>query len=190
MRIQIAVLELVMLAVFSCPLGAFGRPAEVILLRHAEKPADTNDVHLSKVGQERARALAPYLTTAQVLTNHGPINVLFATGWTKHNHRRPYETLEPLARRLDLPVEQPFLAEDYAKVARYILTSRECEGRVVVVCWIHDFLPELAHALGVSPKPPAWKKHVFDRVWVITWPHGRAQLTDLPQHLLPGDTTR
>src|ERR1041384_2246752 len=78
---------------------AVARPAEIILLRHAEKPADPNDVHLSPLGEERARALASYLVTTPALTNAGLPTVLFATGWTRHNHsRRPFETLQPLAK--------------------------------------------------------------------------------------------
>ncbi len=163
-----------------CSRNAQARPREVILLRHAEKPEDPKDPHLTEAGRERARFLASYLTTTPALTNAGLPTVLIATGWTRHSHsRRPFETLEPLAKRLHRSIKRPFLSEEYAQLARYILTSRECDDKVVVVCWVHEFLPDLAAARGVHPRPPLWKGHVYDRVWVITWPEGQAQLTEL-----------
>jgi len=157
-------------------------PAEVILFRHAEKPLDPSDPHLSNAGRERARMLAQYLTTTPALTNRGLPNVLFATDWTKHaRSRRPFDTLEPLAKRLHCKIKRPYSADDYAKLARYILTSRECDGKVFVVCWVHDNLPELVEALGVHPKPPPWKGHIYDRIWVVTWPDGQPELRELRQ---------
>jgi hypothetical protein len=165
---------------------ALALPAEVILLRHGEKPPDPDDVHLSPVGEERARMLARYIATTPALTNSGVPSVLFATGWTRRSHsRRPFETLEPLAKQLHQPIRRPFLVEDYARLARQILTSPECDGKVVVVCWVHEFLPDLARALGVTPKPPPWKGHIYDRVWKITWVDHRAQLRELRQPPLP-----
>jgi hypothetical protein len=161
---------------------AGARPAEVILFRHAEKPADPNDVHLARLGEERAEMLARYLTSAPALTNAGLPGVLFATAWTKHYHsRRPFETLEPLARKLQLTIQQPFLAEQYAQLARDILENPAYDGKVVVVCWVHEELPELAHALGVRPKPSSWKAQVYDRIWKITWTKHRTRLHELRQ---------
>jgi hypothetical protein len=165
-----------------CAPTARALPAEVILIRHAEKPPDPENVHLSKAGEERAQALAGFLTTSPALTNLGPPTVLYATDWSKRDHgRRPYETLEPLGKRLHCRIRHPYMSEDYAKLAHHILTSRQCEGQVVVVCWVHDFLPQLAEALGVRPKPLPWKGHVYDRVWRITWPDGHAEMRELRQ---------
>jgi hypothetical protein len=176
------VLLLFMLSILFAAPRAHALPAEVILFRHAEKPLDPRDPDLSKAGYERARTLASYLTTTPGLTNRGPPAVLFATGWTRHEHsRRPYETLEPLARQLHRPIKRPFLAEQYPALARHILTSRECDGKVVVVCWVHDYLPQLAAALGVRPTPAEWKKHIFDRVWRINWPNGSAELKEFTE---------
>ncbi len=168
---------------------AMARPARVILLRHAEKPPLEISVHLSERGQTRAQALVNLLSVGPVLGTNGPPAALFAPEFTKRGHgSRPYETLLPLGHVLKLPVQTPYHSKAYAALAKHILKDSALEGKTVVVCWVHDYLPDLARALGLKPKPPPWKGSVYDRVWVITYDQHRARLTDLPQKLLPGDS--
>jgi len=163
-------------------------PAQVILLRHAEKPLDPSDPHLTPQGEERARALASFLSTNQVLLSNGPPAALFAARPSRHEHgRRAYDTVAPLAERLGMVVQVPYQASDYAALASILRNDPHYEGRTVIVCWIHTFLPDLARELGVK-KVPKWKPTTFDRLWVITYPKGRAKLAILPQKLLPGDS--
>jgi len=167
------------------------QPAQVILLRHAEKPADEWDVNLSTRGEARARALVSFFTNTPALLTNGLPVALFATRPTPHGHsRRTYETLEPLSKELNLPVESPYAAKDFYAQAQEILNNHDYAGKTVVVCWVHDYLPEMAEAFGVKPKPPAWKSKEFDRVWLITFRDKKASLRNLPQHLLPGDSRR
>jgi hypothetical protein len=42
--------------------------------------------------------------------------------------------------------------------------------------------------LGVNPEPPKWKEPVYDLAYVITYADGRAELSTVPQRLLPGDS--
>jgi len=58
-----------------------------------------------------------------------------------------------------------------------------------LICWHHGKIPDLAKALGVK-RPPKWDGKVFDRVWQITYPKGKASLEDLPQMLLYGDSKK
>ena len=172
-------------------VSASGRPSQVILLRHAEKPDDESNTHLSERGKERAQALVSFITNNAALTNHGSPPVLFATRAMRLSHsRRPIETLEPLAQQLKVPVQTMFPASEYRALARYVLASPDCDGKTVVICWVHDYLPELAQALGVRKSSLKWKSTVFDRVWTITWEGDKAALKDLPQRLLPGDKKR
>jgi len=167
------------------------RPAQVILLRHAEEPDDESDVHLSERGRERARALVGFITTTPAVTNAGLPTALYANRMTrKGKSQRTRETLEPLATQLQLPIQTPYLAADYRELAYRVLTSPECDGKTVVICWVHEHLPELAAAFGIKPAPPSWKSRVFDRVWVIRWHKERPELQILPQRLLPGDAKR
>jgi hypothetical protein len=98
--------------------------------------------------------------------------------------------LEPLARKLNLPIEIPFSSKDYKALAKLVFEDTRLEGKTVVVCWVHDDLPDLAGALGVKHHPAKWKSSEFDRVWLITFHKDKAQLSDLPQHLMPGDSAK
>jgi len=62
-------------------------------------------------------------------------------------------------------------------------------GDIILVCWHHGKIPDIAKALGIS-RPPKWDGKVFDRVWQITFPKGKAALKDLPQMLLYGDSAK
>jgi len=167
------------------------RPARVILLRHAEQPPHESSVHLSERGEARARALVAFLTNAPAFATNSPPAALFAPKFTRRGHTiRPYETLEPVAHYLKLPVQMPYGPTGYVALAKHILTDPALDGKTVVICWRHDELPNIAKALGVKPKPARWKGGVYDRVWVITCEHHRSWLTDLPQKLLPGDSIK
>jgi hypothetical protein len=171
--------------------ATLARPARIILLRHAEKPPHESNVHLSERGETRARALVAFLATKSVLGSNGPPAALFAPKFTRQGRsRRPYETLEPLAERLKLPVQMPYGPRNYAALAEHVLSDPAFDGKTVIVCWIHDYLPALAKALGVKPEPARWKGSVYDRVWVITYTDHRAVLADRPQNLPPGDSEK
>ena len=163
--------------------GMMAQPAQIILIRHGEKPEDPEAVHLSKAGEKRAKELAPFLTTDPELTKHGLPVALYATRTTKHGHgQRTQETIAPLARQLHMPVESPYLSEEYAELAKSILSNSKFHGKTVLICWTHEFIPQLAAALGVQPQPPKWKDSVYDRVYLISYHQGHATLSDLPQN--------
>ena len=181
-------IALVFLFGMSCVQTPLARPAQIILLRHGEKPADESDPHLSAEGRARARALVSFLTTTPGLITNGLPVALFAAQPTRHGHSlRTHETLEPLAKSLKLRIQSPYPAKDYPALARHLLRHSAYDGKVVVVCWVHEYLPDFAAALGVSPTPAPWRGNVFDHVWVITYRDGEATLTSLPQKL-PADS--
>lgn len=191
-------------------------PSQVLIIRHGEKVGDPkrdNDGgrHLSIQGSARAAALpmlfvpalpqlscALHLKAAQFHGHYRQIptkgkaprfptpNHIFATQRSKHSNR-PVETVTPLATALDLPIHDRFAdkEKDIKKMVNAILN--DYPGKIVLICWHHGKIPDLAKALGVS-KPPKWDGKVFDRVWQITFPKGKASLQDLPQMLLYGDS--
>ena len=152
-------------------------PARIILIRHAEKPDDAGDPHLSAVGRARAKRLVAYITTDPAMIRLGSPVALFATETTKHDDgQRTQETLAPLSRSLKLPVQTPFLGKQYAALAQQILANRAFAGKTILICWNHEAIPELAAALGVVPQPPKWKRSDFDRVYVISYAGGKVTL--------------
>jgi hypothetical protein len=155
----------------------------VLLIRHAEKLTDGR-IDLSPTGFARAKDI-PQLFIGANPTFPRP-DALFATRQSKHSNR-PFETIEPLSKALNLPINQEFAEDDSASLARLLL-SGQYAGKVVLVAWHHGTLPQFAAALGVSPQPAPWPPTQFDRVWRIEWKEGKATLTDLPQDLMPGDS--
>lgn len=169
---------------------AWSQPAQIILLRHAEKPPDQTAAHLSPRGEERACALVSLLGKTSPLTSNAPIAALYATRVTRHDHsHRTGETLAPLAKALGLPVQTPWQSEHYLLLAHEVLSTPAYRGKTVVICWTHHHLADLAGALGVIPKPPPWKDKVFDRYYLITFGSGKPTLQNLPQRLLPDDAS-
>jgi len=192
-------------------------PSQVTIIRHGEKPGDASSdkdggPNLSVRGSARAAALPQLFAPAQ--SPHGCAlsigkgqsftggyvalqikgtaprfstpDFLFATQASKSSDR-PVETITPLSAALNLTYDDKHADGDYAKVANDILTNSKYAGKLVLVCWHHGNIPNLATALGVT-NPPAWPGTVFDRVWVISYSEGKASLANDAQMLLYGDS--
>ena len=157
-------------------------PATILIIRHAEKLTDGRQ-DLSPVGYQRA-TLLPKLFDGSRADLPVP-QFLFATHLSKHSNR-PVETVTPLAAALKLPIDSAVMNDDYAALARELLSGRYA-GKVVLVAWHHGNIPALTTALGARPPYTPWPAEQFDRVWRIDYKDGKATLQDLPQRLLPGD---
>lgn len=167
------------------------QPARVVLLRHAEKPANDEEIHLSELGQKRAHALASWATNCPAWqTNERPVAVFACKPTPKAPSLRSIETITPLAEQLQLPVQTPFPAKNPAGLAKQILSDPNLKGKTVIVCWGRDELPELAGCLGVRSGADKWGKNVFNRIWLVTYSGAGAELRDLPQQLLPEDAKK
>jgi broad specificity phosphatase PhoE len=162
-------------------------PAQVIIIRHAEKPAKGHD--LSPKGRQRAAALVPYFLETPEVTEHKTPVAIYAQKSTEANRsRRPVETVKDLAKALKFDVIE-FAHEDYAAMVKEINAKPEYAGKTVLVCWEHHGIPDVAKAFGVKD-PPHWHDSAFDRTWVITFENGKAVLNDLPQRLMYGDSKK
>jgi hypothetical protein len=193
-------------------------PSQVTIVRHGEKLGDSSSdkdggPNLSTRGSARAAALPqlfvpalqPYgcaLSTGKGQSFTGEYvlaqvpgtaprfstpDFVFAAQASKSSNR-PVETITPLSAALNLTYNDKHPDGDYAKVASDILTNSKYTGKVVLVCWHHGNIPNLATALGVT-NPPPWPGSVFDRVWVISYPKGALSLANDAQMLLYGDSS-
>jgi hypothetical protein len=161
----------------ACTQSPAAGPAQIILLRHAEEPTDPDNPHLSPAGVVRANALVSFIRANPTMSRFGPPVAVFASKATKRdNGQRSQETVAPLAKALGLPVQTPYLARNYDKLAKRILASPAYAGKTVVISWTHEDIPEFASALGVKPRPPKWKGSVYDQVYVISYQNGNATL--------------
>jgi len=150
-------------------------PAHIILIRHGEEPDDPNNPHLSDQGRARADQFVEFMTHDPAMIALGSPAAIFATETTKDgNGQRTQETLAPLAKVLRSQVSTPYHAKDYDKLAKRILSDPTLAGKTVVICWNHEWLPQLAAALGVSPEPSQWKGKVYNQVYIISYRGRRA----------------
>ncbi len=177
-------LGIIGVAVFADSLKAFAAssgPATIMLMRHAEDNGE-NSFQLSPRGFKRAEAL-PNLFGSRL-----PVpQVIIATRATKHSDR-PMETVEPLAKRLGLPIDNRFRDDDYPILARDLLTDERYTGKVVLVCWHHGKLAKLARLLGAK-EVGKWPDTQFDRVWVLDYKASpkHPKFDEVHERLLDGD---
>jgi phosphohistidine phosphatase SixA len=159
-------------------------PRIVMIIRHAEKPEKTNgtrDPNLAPQGYKRAEALATVIPA-----NFARPDFLIATRNTESS-ARPVETITPLSNALHEEIDSTFKDEEVTPLAHQILTDPKFNGKVVLIAWHHEKIPDLAKALGVTDAPAKWDPKVFDRVWKITFIDGVVTWKDLPQKALPSD---
>jgi len=163
-------------------LRAATLPKQILIIRHAEKTPSKTDPHLAPEGVKRAAVLAR-LFDGQFAR---PAFII-ASAPSKHSNR-PIETVTPLSRVLHLPIDSRYPEEDVQALAKELLGSQRYSNATVLICWHHGMIPALATALKVTDHPPHWPDTRFDRVWKIEYAQESVKFSDLPQHLLPGDS--
>ncbi len=154
--------------------------ARILLMRHAEKTGDPMDPHLSPEGYARAAKLADYIPTT-----FGIPQFLIATSVSKHSNR-PIETIEPLSAKIGVPVDATYADQDYGALATQLLSEPRYAdaGTLIVVCWHHDNLSLLAHALGakLGSYPDPWDANVFNQILVLNYSaEGEPEVTTLSE---------
>jgi hypothetical protein len=158
--------------------------ATILLVRHAEKPAD--GAGLTPTGQERAAAYVSYFEHLRIAGEPARIDTLVATADSAKS-MRPRLTLTPLGKALGLPVQQPFADDDVKDMAAW-LTARP--GHVTLVAWHHGKLPKLLAHLGADPDRllpgGTWPDDTYD--WVIELRYdGQGHLGSAERIVEPGD---
>jgi hypothetical protein len=192
------------------PVQAEGKdkkcPRQVLLIRHAEKTGEKSDVHLSKKGKERADVLYQLFLASRDRANPFPTpDFIFAASNKKDSHR-PLETVEPLALKLKLSINNAFdsklpsalknddkttKAEGMLGLRDEIFSEPKYIGKTILISWRHSTISELAKTLRATKVPQKWEDDVFDRVWQINYDdQGVATFADRPQRLLPGDAEK
>lgn len=152
-------------------------PAQVIIIRHAEKDPVTRG--LTQQGQERAAALAYYLTQTDYLLTYGPPAALFASRSVPISDRlvpRTIETMMPTGALLQLPIHSPFNGYQVREIADLVLYNNNYQGKNIVICWNHSSIHDLLNAFGyaapfscsgINHKYPDCR---FDLAFLLTFP--------------------
>jgi hypothetical protein len=136
-------------------------PQIIFLMRHAEKPDDPKNPDLAPAGVERSKHLATWLPSKM----GGPPEFIFAAAPSKHS-ARPIETVTPLSKAVDAPIDTTFADQDYPALAAELLTSPRYANANIVVCWHHGHIPSFARELGApsGSYPDPWPEDEFGLV--------------------------
>jgi len=163
----------------------------VLIIRHAED-ADSGD-GISSLGQERAEAYKNYFLNFAVDSKRLEPNVIFAAQDSKKSHR-PRLTLEPFAKAAKLPIDTRFGNNQSVDLAADLRANQQ--GKVILICWRHGYIPALIRALGANPKSflPSgrWPGSVSNWVVLLSYDQeGRlipSSSKRIDEHLIPGDS--
>ena len=163
----------------------------VLIIRHAED-ADSGD-GISSFGQDRAEAYKNYFLNFAVDSKRLEPNVIFAAQDSKKSHR-PRLTLEPFAKAAKLPIDTRFGNSQSVELAADLRANHQ--GKVILICWRHGYIPALIRALGANPKSflPSgrWPGSVSNWVVLLSYDQeGRlipSSSKRIDEHLIPGDS--
>jgi hypothetical protein len=153
----------------------------VLIIRHAED-ADSGD-GISPLGQERAEAYKNYFREFTLDSKRLEPEAIFAAKDSQRSHR-PRLTVEPFAKAAELRIDTRFGNNQSADLAADLRANQQ--GKVILICWRHPYIPALLSALGATPESflpkGKWPGAVFDWIILLTF--------DQDGHLIPSSSRR
>ena len=165
------------------------KDAVVLIIRHAEDggPGQAR----APRGQERAEAYKNFFLNFTVNSKRLEPKVVFAAKDSKKSHR-PRLTVEPFAKAAQLKIGTRFGNNQSAELAADLRANQQ--GKVILICWRHPYVPDLLRALGASPEDllprGKWPGAAYD--WVILLSYDQqghlASSSRINEHLMPGDS--
>jgi broad specificity phosphatase PhoE len=172
-------------------------PGRILFIRHAEKPREPpceNDDGVKRNGEpdpesltvrgwQRAGALAHFFASQQQLRP----TTIFASGiGADSKSHRPKQTVMPLARLLDIDINEGHLKNDIEPLMNDVMSRIG----TVLVSWEHHRIPDLVAQLPNPPAVPKWPDERFDIVWVLDAEQTGWKFSQIPQMLLAGDSNQ
>ena len=157
------------------------KDAVVLIIRHAED-ADSGD-GISPQGQERAEAFKNYFTNFTVDSKQREPTAIFAAKDSKKSHR-PRITMEPFAKAANLKIDTRFGNDQSADLAADLRANQQ--GKVILICWRHPYMPALLSALGANPETflpnGKWPGAVFDWIIVLSFDQNEPWIPSSSEH--------
>src|SRR6059058_5550926 len=163
----------------------------VLIIRHAED-ADSGD-GISPLGETRAEAYKNYFLNFTIDSKRLEPKAVFAAKDSKKSHR-PRLTLEPFAHAAKLKIDTRFGNNDSNQLAAALRATEQ--GKVILICWRHPYVPDLLRALGAQPEDllprGKWPGSVYDWVILLSFDQNGHLIPPsskrISEHLLPGDS--
>ena len=154
----------------------------VIIIRHAEKPNDGDN--LSCKGFNRSLQLPAVLYNK--FKTPSKIFVPSMDNAKSASHLRMLETIIPFAVKYNLSINSKYDVDNVKDMADAI---EKMNGYVLVV-WEHDKIDNLAKALGADVKGMKWNDNDYDSIWIIDFKNGKAFLSFDKENLNPSGDCR
>lgn len=177
-----------LVALFLAPIAsAFAAPAHIFILRHGEKNND-EERHLSEKGYKRAAALANFFHQKKFTDAYGTPAVLFAARGKPGKSIRSIETLQPTAQAFGMRLNTSFEKGEEKDLVKELLDDSSLDGKTVIIAWNHTGIPRFLKPLDLKAD---WEDGSYDRFWILSSKaNGNWKFRDVPQRLLPGDSSR
>jgi hypothetical protein len=162
----------------------------VLIIRHAEDGGIGRS--LAPRGEERAEAYKNYFLNFTFDSKRMEPNVIFAAKDSKKSHR-PRLTVEPFAKAANLKIDTRFGNDQSADLAADLRANQQ--GKVILICWRHPYIPALLGALGATPENflprGKWPGAVFNWIILLSFDQDGHLIPSSSrrtnEHLLPGD---
>jgi hypothetical protein len=163
----------------------------VLIIRHAEDAGSGDGI--SPLGEKRAEAYKNYFLNFTIDSKRLEPAVIFAAKDSKKSHR-PRLTMEPFAKAAQLKIDTRFGNNQSADLAADLRANQQ--GKVILICWRHPYIPALLGALGANPKTflpnGKWPGAVFDWIILLSFDQNGHLIPSSSrrtnEHLLPGDS--
>ncbi len=177
------------------PVMAQAVPAEIIILRHGEK---ANPYRLSRIGEERAEALAKVYLGRDASDSLLPKGTKPAALMTVTLHT--IETMTPTALSWGIPEMAYSVVPEWnlpksdkkaeetrrtQEAAHALLHDPKYDGKIVIVMWEHQRIAsadlerqfpgqkvtfrQLLHLNRLPGVPKTWPKDTFDYFWIVRY---------------------
>ena len=167
------------------------KDAVVLIIRHAEDGGIGRA--LAPRGEQRAEAYKDYFLKFTVDSKGREPQAIFAAKDSKQSHR-PRLTVEPFAKAAELRIDTRFGNNQSADLAADLRANQQ--GKVILICWRHPYVPVLLGALGANPKTflpkGKWPGSVYDWVILLSYDQDGRLISSssrrINEHLLPGDS--
>jgi hypothetical protein len=167
------------------------KDAVVLIIRHAEDAGSGDGI--SPLGQERAEAYKNYFLNFTVDSKRREPTVIFAAKDSKKSHR-PRLTMEPFAKAANLKIDTRFGNNQSTDLAADLRANQQ--GKVILICLRHPYIPALLRALGANPESflpkGKWPGSVYDWIILLSFDQDGHLIPSSSrrtnEHLLPGDS--
>jgi hypothetical protein len=177
------------LTLISAASSAWATPAQVLIIRHAEK--DEGTPNLSADGYQRAQLLVNYFETTPAVTQYGTPVAIYAMApkpGDPQSTERPIQTVTPLAQALGLKLNTSYTKKESDALVQEILSNPAYDGKMVLICWEHNAISDVVASFGVTPQPAPWPDSDFGSVWEINYSGDQiSSFKQFSENLMPDD---